>query len=105
MKRSSRIAAVSATSVTVVLVLLAVFPLFFSDRIAQRVQVEVNRNVNAHVSWRQGFPAQASRTKISAARRLRRCGTAKSAARRTRANVDAGSSQRARPWLRREVTA
>lgn len=52
MKRSNRIAAVAATSVTVVLVLLAVLPLFFSDRIAQRVQVEVNRNVNARVSWR-----------------------------------------------------
>ena len=52
MKRSSRIAAVAATSVTVVLVLLAALPLFFSDRIAQRVQVEVNRNVNARVSWR-----------------------------------------------------
>ena len=52
MKRSSRIAAVAATSVMVVLVLLAVLPLFFSDRIAQRVQVEVNRNVNARVSWR-----------------------------------------------------
>jgi hypothetical protein len=52
MKRSSRIAAVAATSVTVVLVLLAVLPLFFGDRIAQRVQVEVNRNVNARVSWR-----------------------------------------------------
>jgi len=52
MKRSNRIAAVAATSVTVVLVLLAVLPLFFSDRIARRVQVEVNRNVNARVSWR-----------------------------------------------------
>jgi hypothetical protein len=52
MKRSSRIAAVAATSVTVVLVLLAVLPFFFSDRIAQRVQVEVNRSVNARVSWR-----------------------------------------------------
>ena len=52
MKRSSRIAAVAATSVTVVLVLLAVLPLFFGDRIAQRVQVEVNKNVNARVSWK-----------------------------------------------------
>ena len=52
MKRSTRIAAVAATSVAVVLVLLAVLPLFFGDRIAQRVQVEVNRNVNARVSWR-----------------------------------------------------
>ena len=52
MKRSNRIAAVAATSVTVVLVLLALLPLFFSDRIARRVQVEVNRNVNARVSWR-----------------------------------------------------
>src|SRR3982750_2713730 len=52
MKRSNRIAAAAATSVTVVLVLLAVLPLFFGDRIAQRVQVEVNRKVNARVSWR-----------------------------------------------------
>ena len=52
MKRSNRIAAVAATSVAVVLVLLAVLPLFFGERIAQRVQVEVNRNVNARVSWR-----------------------------------------------------
>src|SRR3954462_2387659 len=52
MKRSNRIAAAAATSVTVVLVLLALLPLFFGDRIAQRVQVEVNRNVNARVSWR-----------------------------------------------------
>jgi len=52
MKRSSRIAAVAATSVAVVLVLLAVLPLLFGDRIAKRVQVEVNRNVNARVSWR-----------------------------------------------------
>jgi hypothetical protein len=52
MKRSNRIAAVAATSVVVVLVLLAVLPLLFGDRIAQRVQVAVNRNVNARVSWR-----------------------------------------------------
>src|SRR6478752_5502352 len=52
MKRSSRIAAIAATSVAVVLALLAVLPLLFGDRIAQRVQVEVNRNVNARVSWR-----------------------------------------------------
>src|SRR5690349_4295668 len=52
MNRSSRIAAVAATSVAVVLVLLAVLPLFFGGQIAQRVQVEVNRNVNARVSWR-----------------------------------------------------
>src|SRR6476659_8986909 len=52
MKRSNRIAAVAATSVAVVLVLLALLPLLFGDRIAQRVQVEVNRNVNARVSWR-----------------------------------------------------
>ncbi|HEX7980396.1 MAG TPA: hypothetical protein VF461_17465, partial [Gemmatimonadaceae bacterium] len=52
MKRSNRIAAVAATSVAVVLVLLALLPLVFGERIAQRVQVEVNRNVNARVSWR-----------------------------------------------------
>ena len=52
MKRSSRIAAIAATSVGAVLVLLAVLPLFFGERIAQRVQVEVNKNVNARVSWR-----------------------------------------------------
>ena len=75
MKRSSRIAAVAATSVTVVLVLLAVLPLFFSDRIAQRVQVEVNRNVNARVSWRhaglsffRSFPISASRSTTSRSR-------------------------------------
>ena len=52
MKRSTRIAAVTASSVAAVLVLLAALPLAFGDRIAQRVQVEVNRNVNARVSWR-----------------------------------------------------
>ncbi|MBW8770768.1 MAG: hypothetical protein JF589_13515 [Gemmatimonadetes bacterium] len=52
MKRSTRIAAVAASSVAAVLVLLAALPLVFGDRIAQRVQVEVNRNVNARVSWR-----------------------------------------------------
>ncbi len=56
-------------------------------------------------SWPRGFPPPPARTRISAARRHRRCGTRKPAARRTRANVDAGSSQRARPWLRRGVTA
>src|ERR687886_3082565 len=52
MKRPTRIIATIATLIAVVLALLIVLPLLFRDRIAQRVKVEVNRNLDAHVDWR-----------------------------------------------------
>lgn len=52
MKRPKRILAAVATLFALALVLLIVLPLLFGDRIAQRVKVEVNRNVNARVDWR-----------------------------------------------------
>src|SRR5918912_3189342 len=52
MKRPTRIIAVVASLIALVLALLIVLPLLFRDRIAQRVKVEVNRNLAAHVDWR-----------------------------------------------------
>ncbi|HEX6534134.1 MAG TPA: AsmA-like C-terminal region-containing protein [Gemmatimonadaceae bacterium] len=52
MKRSTRIVAAVATAIAVVLALLIVLPVLLRDRIAQRAKVEVNRNVNARVDWR-----------------------------------------------------
>lgn len=52
MKRSARITVAVLAPIGVVLVLLAVLPFLFRDRIAQRVQQEVNDNVNARVAWR-----------------------------------------------------
>src|SRR5919201_2125109 len=52
MKRPTRIIAVVASLIALVLALLIVLPLLFRDRIAQRVKVEVNRNLDARVDWR-----------------------------------------------------
>lgn len=52
MKRSARITVAVLAPIGVVLVLLAVLPFLFRDRIAQRVQQEVNDNVSARVAWR-----------------------------------------------------
>lgn len=52
MKRSARITVAVLAPIGVVLVLLAVLPFLFRDRIAQRVQQEVNDDVNARVAWR-----------------------------------------------------
>ncbi|HEU4649578.1 MAG TPA: AsmA family protein, partial [Gemmatimonadales bacterium] len=52
MTRRTRIIAAIATLIGLVLALLIVLPLLFRDRIAQRVKVEVNRNLNARVDWR-----------------------------------------------------
>lgn len=52
MKRSARITTAILAPIGVVLLLLIVLPFLFRDRIAQRVQQEVNDNVNAHVAWR-----------------------------------------------------
>lgn len=52
MKRPTRILAAVAILVGLVLALLLVLPLLFRDRIAERVKVEVNRNLNARVDWR-----------------------------------------------------
>src|ERR687883_274992 len=52
MKRRTRILAAVSTPIALVLALLIVLPLLFRDRIAQRVKVAVNRNVNARVDWR-----------------------------------------------------
>src|ERR687886_2195615 len=52
MKRPTRIIAAVAALIALVLALLIVLPLLFRDRIAQRVKVEVNRNLDAHVDWR-----------------------------------------------------
>jgi hypothetical protein len=52
MKRSARITTAVFAPIGVLLLLLVVLPFLFRDRIAQRVQQEVNENVNAHVAWR-----------------------------------------------------
>jgi Uncharacterized protein involved in outer membrane biogenesis len=52
MKRPAKILAAFAALIALVLVLLLVAPLLFRDRIAQRAKLEVNRNVNARVDWR-----------------------------------------------------
>ncbi|HEX5436791.1 MAG TPA: hypothetical protein VFW98_06510, partial [Gemmatimonadaceae bacterium] len=51
MKRSRRILATVAAVIAAVLIVLAVLPLFFGGRIAQRVKAEVNQRVNARVGW------------------------------------------------------
>ena len=52
MKRPAKILAAFAALIALVLVLLIVAPLLFRDRIAQRAKVEVNRNLDARVDWR-----------------------------------------------------
>src|SRR6476660_8022484 len=52
MKRPSRILMVIAALVVLVLVLLVAVPLLFQDKIAQRVKLALNRNLNAEVDWR-----------------------------------------------------
>ncbi len=52
MKRSTRILVAVAAVIALVLVLMIVLPLAFRDRIAQRAKLEVNRNVDARVDWR-----------------------------------------------------
>ncbi|HEX6964263.1 MAG TPA: AsmA-like C-terminal region-containing protein [Gemmatimonadaceae bacterium] len=53
MKRSTRrIGIAIAAVIVVILVVLAVVPLFLRGPIEQRVQAAVNRNVDAHVAWR-----------------------------------------------------
>ena len=52
MKRSTRTLVVVGAVLAILLGLLAVLPLLFRDRIAQRVKAEVNQSVNARVDWR-----------------------------------------------------
>jgi hypothetical protein len=52
MKRPTRILAAAGTLLVLLLALLLVLPLLFRDRIAQRARLEANRNLNAHVDWR-----------------------------------------------------
>ena len=52
MKRLTRILAIAGTLTALVLALLVALPLLFRDRIARRVKVEVNRNLDARVEWR-----------------------------------------------------
>jgi uncharacterized protein involved in outer membrane biogenesis len=63
MKRPAKIATALAALIALVLVLLLVLPLLFRDKIAQRAKLEANRNLDAHVDWRdvglsffQSFP-------------------------------------------------
>jgi hypothetical protein len=51
MKRPARIMAAIAALIALVLVLIAL-PLLLHDRIAQRAKLEVNRNLDARVDWR-----------------------------------------------------
>jgi uncharacterized protein involved in outer membrane biogenesis len=51
MTRRTRILAVVGAVFALLLVLLIVLPLLFRDRIAERVKVAVNRNVEARVDW------------------------------------------------------
>jgi uncharacterized protein involved in outer membrane biogenesis len=52
MKRSTRILAAAGALLVLLLALLLVLPLLFRDRIAQRAKLEANRNLDAHVDWR-----------------------------------------------------
>jgi hypothetical protein len=52
MKRPAKIMAAIAALIALVLVLLIALPLLFRDRIAQRAKLEVNRNLDARVDWR-----------------------------------------------------
>jgi hypothetical protein len=52
MNRSTKIISIVAGVIALVLVLLLVLPLLFRDRIAQRAKLEANRNLDAHVDWR-----------------------------------------------------
>ena len=63
MKRPAKIVTALAALIALVLVLLLVLPLLFRDRIAERAKLEANRNLDAHVDWRdvglsffQSFP-------------------------------------------------
>ena len=47
-----RILTILGALLALVLVLLLVLPMLFQDRIAQRVKLEVNRNLAARVDWR-----------------------------------------------------
>ncbi|HEX5819237.1 MAG TPA: AsmA-like C-terminal region-containing protein [Gemmatimonadales bacterium] len=51
MTRRTRILAVVGAVLALLLVLLLVLPFLFRDRIAERVKVAVNRNVEARVDW------------------------------------------------------
>ncbi|HMA01636.1 MAG TPA: AsmA-like C-terminal region-containing protein [Gemmatimonadaceae bacterium] len=52
MTRRAKLMAAVAALIALVVVVLLVAPLLFRDRIAQRAKLEVNRNVNARVDWR-----------------------------------------------------
>src|SRR5512140_1859602 len=52
MSRRAKLMAAVAALIALVVVVLLVAPLLFRDRIAQRAKLEVNRNVNARVDWR-----------------------------------------------------
>jgi hypothetical protein len=52
MKRPARIVAAFAALIALVLVMLIALPLLLHDRIAQRAKLEVNRNLDARVDWR-----------------------------------------------------
>jgi len=52
MNRRAKIAATFAVLLAFVLLILLALPFFLRDRIAQRAKLEVNRNVNARVDWR-----------------------------------------------------
>ena len=52
MKQRKKILVILGTVVGVLLVALAALPMFFSDRIANRVKVEANGAMEARVDWR-----------------------------------------------------
>ena len=52
MRRPAKIVTALAALIALVLVLLLVLPLLFRDRIAERAKLEANRNLDAHVDWR-----------------------------------------------------
>jgi hypothetical protein len=52
MKRPTRILAIVGILIVLLLALLVVLPLLFRDRIAERVKLEANRNLDARVEWR-----------------------------------------------------
>ena len=53
MTRSSRILAIVAAVFALLIALVVLVPLLFRDRIAERVKVAVNRNINAQVDWQR----------------------------------------------------
>ena len=52
MKRPTRILAIVGILIVLLLALLIVLPMLFRDRIAERVKLEANRNLDARVEWR-----------------------------------------------------